>query len=188
MKTQYLPLNTRLISMAAIAAILIISKVYAGQIDLKYFHNTAFELLEDTATVNEPSEGNNNLRLNNINIHVLRDFLDRFKDINNEKWYVVEGGFVAKFNNGNIATLVTYKKNGEWLYTINSYNEKLLPEEVVIPVKEAYNGYKILHIKEINVPKQDSAIFLVYIQNATTIKILRVCDGEMEILHDYIRG
>jgi hypothetical protein len=26
------------------------------------------------------------------------------------------------------------------------------------------------------------------IQNATSIKILRVCEGEMGVLHDYIRG
>jgi hypothetical protein len=180
--------NLNLLLIAVIAAILMIHDGYARKIAVHYIHNNYAEYMEDTSTIYEPSVGTNTLKLNNINVHILRDFLYRFKEINNEKWYAVEGGLVAMFKTGDVATMVAYKRNGEWLYSIESYNQQIMPGEVRILVKRSYNGYDILHIKEIEVPNQDSPIFLVYIQNTTTIKILRVYEGEMEILHEYIRG
>jgi len=184
-KTQPQPLT--IILVVTIVTIAMLSYANARQIGINFIHNKHIEYKEDTSTTYEPSIGTNTLKLNNINIHVMRDFLYRYKDVNSEKWYGVEGGFVARFINGDIATTVTYKSNGEWLYTINSYDNKIMPEELRILVKRAYTGYDILHINEIEAPHHDSPIFLVYIQNTTTIKILRISEGEMEILHDYIR-
>jgi hypothetical protein len=185
MKKQPKP---RTIIIAVIAAILMIYSAYARQIFINHIHINYVGYMEDTSAVYESSVGTSSLKLNNINMHVMRDFLYRFKDVNNEKWYGIEGDFVAEFSIGNVATMVTYKKNGEWLYTINSYDEKMVPEEIRALVKRAYKSYDIVHVKEIDVPNQDNPIFLIYLQNATSIKILRVCEGEMEVLHDYIRG
>ena len=143
---------------------------------------------EDTANTYVPFTGNNSLRLNNVNIKAMRDFIDRYKDVNNASWYKVDNGFVAEFKTLYAVTTVTYKKNGKWLYTITSYSEEHLQEDVRALVKSTYYDYDIVNIQEIKVPLKDSNIYLVYIQDATSIKVLRVYNGEMEVIHDYIRG
>ena len=171
-----------------IITILVTNIAYARPKIINHIHDLHALYIADTSASFEATVETRNLMLNNINLHAIRDFMNRFKEVSNEKWYGVEGGFVAKFKAGNIAAMVTYRKNGEWLYTINSFDQELMPEEVRLLVKQTYHNYDILHVKEIEVPKQDSPIFLVYIQNTTTIKILRVQDGQMEVLHDYKRG
>jgi hypothetical protein len=144
--------------------------------------------VDDTITNFKPSTGAKNLKLNDINISAMRDFIGRYKDLNSVTWYKEKGGFIAKFTSGEIATSVTYKINGEWLYTISAYSETAMPERVRGLVKSTYYDFNIVHIKEVRVPRKDNAIFLVYIQDATTIKELRIYNGEMEVLHDYVRG
>ena len=187
MKTQPKPF-TIIILIVAIAAITIASHSDARETTINHIYDNYVEYMDDTSTVYESSVETNTLRLNNINMHVMKDFLYRFKGVNNEKWFAIDGGFIAKFTTGNIASSVTYKMNGEWLYTISNYDKNMMPEEISILVKQAYNSYDIVHINEIEVPNQDNPIFLIYIQSKTKIKILRICNGEMEILHDYIRG
>lgn len=171
-----------------ITAILVTSIAYARPKSINHIHDHHALYTIDTSASFEATVETSNLMLNNINMHAMRDFINRFKEVSNEKWYGIEGGFVAKFKTGNMVTMVTYRKNGEWLYTINSFDQELMPQEVRLLVKQTYSNYDILHVKEIEVPKQDSPIFLVYIQNTTTIKILRVQDGQTELLHDYTRG
>jgi hypothetical protein len=146
------------------------------------------DFLKEQKIAEATSVGVKSYKFNNININARRDFIVKYKDVNNASWYYTEGGFVAKFTSGETATAVTYNSNGEWLYTIKSCDEKNMPKDVRAVVKRTYYDYYIVNVEEIKVPLKDNSIFLVYVQDATSIKVLRVYDGEMEVLHDYTRG
>ena len=187
MKTQF-SIRPIVIGIIVVIALTTFSYADAKKIVTDFTSDLNLESREDTSIVFKPMVGNKNLKLNNISMKVMRDFLLRFNNVNNATWYKEEGGFIAKFTTGTIATSVTYKKDGQWLYTISSYDEKEMPEDIKALVKNEYHDYSIVNIRAVQVPRKDSTIFLVYIQNATNIKELRVCDSEMEVLHDYIRG
>ncbi|TKK66973.1 hypothetical protein FC093_15855 [Ilyomonas limi] len=143
---------------------------------------------EDSNTQYVPFTGTKKMRLNNISIHAMRDFMIKYKDVDDASWYEVDNGFVARFTAGEATTTVTYKKNGEWLYTITSYGEMKMPENIRALVKGTYYDYSIVNIEEVQIPYKENNIFLVKMQDATTIKVVRIYEGEMEVIHDYTKG
>jgi hypothetical protein len=167
--------------------ILILNQANAQQVAVNYTSGKHFKTANNKV-VNAASVSTKNNMFNNINMSAMRDFTTKYKDVNNASWYEANGGYVAKFTAGEATTTVTYKKNGEWFYTITGYSEKKMPKEVRALVKSTYYDYTIVNIEEIQVPNKDNNIFLVNVQDATTIKVIRVCDGEMQVLHDYTKG
>ncbi|HEY2722988.1 MAG TPA: hypothetical protein VGI82_14745, partial [Chitinophagaceae bacterium] len=69
---------------------------------------------------------------------VLKSFTRNNKGITDEKWYETSYGYVAKFNLKGIGYRTDYDKKGNWLYTIRTYDETKLPEEVRQFVKSNY--------------------------------------------------
>ncbi|TKK71543.1 hypothetical protein FC093_00515 [Ilyomonas limi] len=156
--------------------------------DTNTSNKNVIKFLNNMPVAYRSSEGAKNVRLNNINIQVIRDFINNYKEANNEAWYSTGDAFVAKFSIGRVSTTVTYKKNGEWLYTIKNYFENDMTKELRTLVKSSYYDYQIVKIEEIEVPRKERSIFLIYVQDTKKIIILRVYDGEMEVLHNYTRG
>src|SRR5262249_36229714 len=103
-----------------------------------------------------------------------------------EKWYKLEDGYLAEFSADDIKTSVLYDNRGWWKYSIRRYNESKLPADVRRIVKSTYFDYTITLIEEINV--HEKVIYLVHIEDSKTLKNLRVCDGEMEIIEEYDKG
>jgi len=127
-------------------------------------------------------------KLNNISIRATRDLLSRYKNAGNTLWYKVDNGLIAKFVSGEKSLTITYTSAGRWLYTITGYDEKSMPKEVRSIVKRTYYDFDIVHVAEVQVPDTKSHIYLVYVQDAEQINVLRICDGEMQVLYDYTRG
>ncbi|HEY6979052.1 MAG TPA: PepSY-like domain-containing protein [Chitinophagaceae bacterium] len=121
-----------------------------------------------------------------VNMRALRDFARSFKNAKNEKWYVAEDGFFANFTDNGVDTKVAYDKKGVWHCTIHTLNEDQLPFNVRNVVKSRYYDFKILVAYEIE--HNNSTTYILKIDDGKALKMLRVVDGEIEIITDNIKG
>ncbi|CAN5297195.1 hypothetical protein BH11BAC6_BH11BAC6_12450 [soil metagenome] len=79
---------------------------------------------------------------------------------------------------------VAYNKKGSWLYTIQNYNADNLDLNIVNKIKTAYDKYSINGIQKIQQPGQDE-VCVAYLEDAGTIKTVRISNGEMELVQEY---
>ena len=121
-----------------------------------------------------------------VNVKAVKDFSKSFKNVTGEKWYTVSDGFFANFNDKGIETKVAYDKKGIWHSTIRTLDDTQLPSDVRDVVKSKYYDSKILVGYEIK--HNDGFVYIIKIEDTKTLKILRVTDGEIEIISDYTRG
>jgi hypothetical protein len=73
-----------------------------------------------------------------------------------------------------------FDKKGRHLYTIAYYGEKELPAAVRSLVKPVYYDYAILTVEEVKLGGK--SIYFVDMQDSSTIKTVRVADGEIELV------
>jgi hypothetical protein len=121
--------------------------------------------------------------VNEVNQKATRDFKKTFRDVNNEKWFSIKNGFLAEFNLNTIKNRVVYDKKGNWKYTVSYFDEKNLPAEIRAMVKPVYYDYTISRVEEVHAG--DQIIFIVHVQNDSSLKTLRICEGQMDLLEDF---
>jgi len=126
------------------------------------------------------------LLLSDVNIKAVRNFTKQFKNVRNAEWYKVEDGFIARFTENEIETKAVYDLKGNWRCTLRTYSEDKLPFDVRNMVKTKYYDYSILVVYEIT--HNDNLTYILKIEDSKKIKTLRVTDGEMEVIGDYVRG
>jgi hypothetical protein len=120
-----------------------------------------------------------------VNTKALKDFNKSFKNISGEQWYKVTDGFIASFKENEVETKVAYDQKGKWHCTVRIFGENQLPSDVRDLVKSKYYDYKILVVYEI---RHDNTVYILKIEDATTLKTLRIADGEIEIISDNSKG
>jgi len=124
--------------------------------------------------------------LSSIPSRAVKDFHKSFKGIKNEEWSKLTDGYIAKFTEGSIVTRVGYNSKGGWVHTIRYYSEKQLPSDIRDRVKSIYYDYTIFNVAEVYFT--DEPVYLVYIQDNTHLKTIRIYDGQMEEVQNFIRG
>ncbi len=120
-----------------------------------------------------------------VNTKAVKDFNRSFKNISGEQWYKVSDGFIASFKENETETKVAYDQKGRWHCTVRTFGENQLPSDVRDLVKSRYYDFKILVVYEI---KHDNTVYILKMEDASTLKTLRVADGEIEIIADNTRG
>lgn len=158
----------------------------------------AVTLITGSATaqqVNRPlaTEGMQSLQMNTRNIsrvhtRAMRDFLKRDKTAANVDWMIVETGYVAKYtdeNNSNCRTV--YNNRGDFVYTVRQYHENNMPPDIRHIVKSQYYDYIITLVEQIE-ENRWPLVYVVHLEDATTLKNVRVCDREMEVMSEYIKS
>jgi hypothetical protein len=121
--------------------------------------------------------------LNDVSSKAIRDFDKVFKDVKDEKWYLLPNGYLAEFSREDAKTLVVYDKNGNWNFTICYAGERILPEKVRSAIKSVYYDYNIKRVEKIQV--EDKVFYLANIDNDTQLKTVRVSDGEVEEIEEF---
>ncbi len=122
-------------------------------------------------------------RLNAIHVKAMRDFKKKYPDIEGEQWFLIPNGFMATFAVDSVKNRILYDSRGDWTYSVLYYSEKKLPKDVRAQVKSTYYDYAITGIDEVQVPGK--TIYIVHLEDQSTWKKLRICDGEMEIIEDF---
>lgn len=119
--------------------------------------------------------------INNINVSAVRDFLKRFNEQPNARWYKMkDGSLMVKFEKPDDAYRVAYTSRGNWIYTIQTYYEKKLPRDVRAIVKSTYYDYAITQVEEIAHSDAEGTIYIVHLKDDVSWKTVRVCNGEMD--------
>ena len=126
------------------------------------------------------------IRINNIHIKAVRDFLKTYTNANNVKWYPVEDGFIATFEEGGVETRVQYDVAGRRKEVLRTYDESHMNADLKDLVKQQYYDYDILVAYEIE--HADRIFTVVKIMDKTNIKVLQVSENKMEVLEDYVNG
>ena len=65
--------------------------------------------------------------LERINKRAIRQFVSWYKGINNEKWYSVSNGMIARFQENGLENMAAFNNKGRWLFTITYLNETSYP-------------------------------------------------------------
>lgn len=135
------------------------------------------------------TESGKKVRLNEINIKALTHLRKTFKGADNETWRVhSDGEYVASFMKDDISYIVYYDKKGRWLATVKGYNEDKMSFDLRDLVKRNYYDYSISYVKEVKTYRNDTITFVVSIQYKNLSKVIRIQNGEMDILQELKNG
>lgn len=128
-----------------------------------------------------------------MNVHALgvesaavkasRDFWQRVGDQKNEHWYKAGMGYDAEYTDGPVKATYWYDKRGHWVYSILTYGEDRLPEEVRGLVRSHYYDFNISWVKEVN--EAQNTVYVVHMENAKDWKEVAVQEGEMRVLKEF---
>jgi hypothetical protein len=80
-----------------------------------------------------------------------------------------------------------YSKKGKWIYTIKQYRTDNLDSSVVERVKPVFYDYNVTGIEKVEQPGKD-VVYVVHLENAKSIKLVRLTNDEMEIVQDFNKG
>lgn len=88
--------------------------------------------------------------------------------------------------NGN-DVISAYDKNGRWVYSIEYLNANNLKKDIIDIVKDGYNNYYISGMEKVTQPGFDE-VYIVHIEDAVSLKTIRVSNGEPELVEDFVKG
>ena len=143
--------------------------------------------LSFAATGDTHDEVYNGANASSLNMRALKDFQKSFKDAANVSWYKAENGaLLASFTIDEVKNSVAYDKKGRWLYSIKRYSEQKLPKDLRAGVKSVYYDFNIVNIEEVEI--NDQTIYIIHLEDATSMKTLRICDGDMEEVQNFVKG
>jgi hypothetical protein len=123
--------------------------------------------------------------LNDINIKVLRSFYMTYGELPGAKWFKSANGFLVRFKHDGMDKIVYYKRSGLVDCEILYYPEDRLAQEVRHFVKSRFYDYSIFHITEVR--KNGATAYYVKVQDATTIKTIKVVEEEWEVVESLVK-
>ena len=125
---------------------------------------------------------------NNISPKALRGFVKAYGDANAESWTKVKDGYSARFNSDGIKNTVLYDKKGNWAGSIKSYGEDKIQAGIRHIVKSVYYDYKITCAQEVETTdSRGIPTYIVFLEDKTSIKLVRIFNGEMDVWKDYTK-
>ena len=87
------------------------------------------------------------LTRNEINIWVVRDFVNRFEEVENVLWFAVpKGGYEAYFVQDGYGDRVIYDKSGGWQQSLITYNEDICPRDIRAAIKSLFFDFDIFSL------------------------------------------
>lgn len=155
--------------------LILLQACHTGKATSSYQNNGTVPVFQTDMLV-QASAGTGTYR-NDISIRAVRHFTETYPDVQDERWYIIKDGFMAKFRRDSTHIRIDYNRNGKWLYTIRYLFEKQLPREVRRLIRSNWLDHQISSAEEVQVDKQ--FIYLVHIHEGNDWKIIRVIDGEM---------
>lgn len=127
--------------------------------------------------------------LSGISTKAIKDFSKTHKNVSNEKWNTTADGFSATFTENDAYNVVFYSKKGSWVGEMKGYVEEKMPAAIRKIVKREYYDSKITYVQEVEtLNSYRNVTYIVHLEDANTIKLVRVCDGEMDVCQQYTKG
>ena len=135
-----------------------------------------------------PIVASSNEILMQIKPRAVRHFLNNFTEAENENWSVITHGFRASFMNNGVINSIYYDTKGYWSEIIRKYPEEKLPHEVRELFKNKYFDNTFIYAESIEMIQSDKEpTFAVYVENAKSLKCLRIYAGMMELVKEIVK-
>ena len=163
-------------SFAGVLLALIISKTTNGQRYVNYPGSSKFL---PSVEKSDPAITSSRTYLTNVNWKAARTFVRAYKNVQNEQWYDLPDGLIAKFALNDIKYRVYFDKKGNWHHAIRTYDETKLSPEVRHVVKRSYYDYNIALIQEIEMPFKVFT-YIILLEGRTNWINLRISEGEID--------
>ena len=109
-----------------------------------------------------------------------------YKNASDVIWIKSDNGFAVYFSNDGIKTRILYNKRGDRLCVIRDYGEDRLPREIRNIVKSVYYDYSIYLVNEVTVEPRTG--YVVKVQDKTSLIEVKIVDGVMEVMNEYIKS
>jgi hypothetical protein len=119
----------------------------------------------------------------NVSDKVMEAFNTDFKDAVSPRWFQINKNFLVKFISEDQKHNTLYKKNGYMIYDIAYGQEKSLPDNIRKLVKSNYVEYNITNA--INVKQENRNIWVINLEDAKKLVLVRVEDGALEEVENY---
>jgi len=121
-----------------------------------------------------------------INPKAMRNFTRMYKDVTYETWLETKDGYAARFNADGIRNTILYDIRGHWTGTVKNYTEEKLPTGIRHIVKSKYYDYSIFYVDELESNESGGVpTYIIHLEDNNNIKLVRVCDGEMDIWKEF---
>lgn len=112
-----------------------------------------------------------------------KDFSKFFKNATDIHIAVTKNNtFISCMIDG-IRNRVLYNSKGKWIHTLKYYSAEKLPKDVHKSIRYAYPDFSMTYVTEVQV--RNKTAFLVNIEDNTSLKTIRVLDGEMDVYKEY---
>ena len=113
-----------------------------------------------------------------INTKVISNFDHMFKDAKNVVWTKDKHNIDrVYFERSGKVTRAAFNTKGQFLYSITTYGEDLLPKDVLLRVKQAYYGKSIFGVTEVSALGKSA--YLIILEDKTSWLHIKVLDDEM---------
>ncbi len=113
-----------------------------------------------------------------VDQRVWNSFRKSFEQAEEVKWYNLDKNLLAKFIMDDQQNTALFNKKGYLLYHIAYGSESNLPAELRKQVKSAYVDFNIT--KAIKVEEDDRTIWVVNLEDANNLILVRLENGELE--------
>ena len=112
-----------------------------------------------------------------INSKTMKNFGRMFADATNVTWKKDKHNLRVYFESKGRITRAEFNKKGHFLYSITSYQEKMLPKDILLMIKKKYYGKHIFGITEVNTLNKTA--YLIMLDDAASWLHIRVLDDEL---------
>ena len=114
---------------------------------------------------------------------VWKNFRDYFENATDPKWYEMNKSYLAEFMMDNKDNHALFNKKGKLIYHISYGYENSLPEDLRNQVKASYGDYNITRAIKVN--EANRTIWVVNVEDAKNLIMVRLENGEMEEVKRY---
>jgi hypothetical protein len=119
------------------------------------------------------------LRMNEVNAHAARHFLENFSPSSTVKWFQDEQHYIATFQEGDSTDRVYYKNNGNFDFCIKYYRADALEPYLKSKLFKKFPGCEILTVTELT--DLESRELSIKIKDGIYIRTLSCSDEGFEI-------
>lgn len=114
-------------------------------------------------------------------------FKENYAEVQNVAWYTApDNSLYCIFHRENTVDRVFYDSRGYWQFTLISYLPSELKSNIRQQITDAFEGYRITYVNEIQ-SAYDEPIYMVNIENAGNIKVLKVTEDDIEVNQSLIK-
>jgi hypothetical protein len=114
-------------------------------------------------------------------------FKENYAEAQQSAWYTApDNSIYCIFHRGNTVDRVFYDSRGYWQFTLVSYLPSELKMNIRQEVADQFEGYRITYVNEIQ-SAYDQPIYMINLENAGNIKVVKVSDDDVEVKQSLIK-